>query len=51
VFDPVGEFSRTDEIQRRRRMQTDAEEPIETGKMIHVGVRYEGVADAQELPR
>ena len=51
MFDPVGEFSRTDEMQRRRPMQTDAQEPVETGKMIHVGVRYEGVTDAQELAR
>jgi hypothetical protein len=32
-------------------MQTDVEEPIEAGKMIHVGVRYEGIAHAQELAR
>ena len=51
MFDPVGEFSRTDEVQRRCSMQRDAQEPIETGKMIHVGVRYEGMADPQELPR
>ena len=27
----------------------DAQEPIEAGKMVHMGVRYESVADAQEL--
>ena len=32
-------------------MQTDAQEPIETGKMIHVGMKYERVADTQELSR
>ena len=29
----------------------DAQEPIEAGKMVHMGVRYESVADAQELAR
>ncbi len=51
MLDSVGEFGRTDEVQRCRAMQTDAQESIETGKMIHVRVRYEGVADAQELAR
>ena len=51
VVDAVAEADRTDEMKRHRPMQTDAEEPIEAGKMIHVGVRYEGMADAQELAR
>ena len=38
-------------MKRQRPMQTDTEEPIEAGKMIHMGVRYEGMAHAQELAR
>ena len=51
VVDAVAEAGRTDEMKRHRPMQTDAEEPIEAGKMIHVGVRYEGIAHAQEVAR
>jgi hypothetical protein len=38
-------------MKRHRPMQTDAQEPIEAGKMIHVGVRQEGMAHAQQLAR
>ena len=38
-------------MQRHRPMQTDAQQSIEPGKMIHVGVGHEGMADAQELTR
>ena len=51
VVDAVAEADGTDEMKRQRPMQTDTEEPIEAGKMIHVGVRYEGMAHAQELAR
>jgi hypothetical protein len=51
VVDAVAEADGTDEMKRSRSMQTDAEEPIEAGNMIHVGVRYEGIAHAQELAR
>jgi hypothetical protein len=48
VIDSVGEASRTDEMQRHSPMQ---KEPVEARKMIDVGVRHEGMADAQELAR
>jgi hypothetical protein len=51
VVDPVAERGRTDEMKRHRPMQTDAQEPIEAGKMIHVGVRHESMAHAQKLAR
>jgi hypothetical protein len=51
VVDAVAEAGRTDEMKRHRPTQTDAEEPIEAGKMIHVGVRYEGMAHPQEVAR
>ena len=49
VVDAIAEADGADELKRQSPMQTDAEEPIEAGKMIHVGVRYEGMAHAQEL--
>jgi hypothetical protein len=51
VVDAVTETDGTDEMKRQCPMQTDAEEPIEAGKMMHVGLRYEGMAHAQELAR
>ena len=51
MFDPVSEFSRPDEVQRRRPMQTDPQEPIETGKMIHMSMQYERMGDTEELAR
>jgi hypothetical protein len=50
VVDAIVKADRADEMKRQRPMQTDAEE-IEAGKMIHVSVRYEGMAHAQELAR
>jgi len=49
VLDAVGKTRRADEMQRHCPMQTDAQQPIEPDKMIHVGVRDEGMADAKEL--
>jgi hypothetical protein len=49
VVDAIAKADRADEMKRQRPMQTDAEEPIEAGKMIHVSVRYEGMAHSQEL--
>ena len=40
---------RADEMQRHCPMQTDAQQPIEPDKMIHVGVRHEDMTDAKEL--
>ena len=51
VLDTVGEAGRTDEMQRHSPVQTDAQEPVEAGKVIHVSVRHKGMADAQELTR
>ena len=51
MLDSLDEFDRSDEVQRCCAMQTDAQESVKTSKMIHVGVRYESVADAQELAR
>jgi hypothetical protein len=49
VFHMVGESGRSDQVQRRGPMQTNPEQPIEAGKMIHVGVRHETMRNAQEL--
>ena len=49
VLDAVGKTRRADEMQRHCPMQTDAQQPIKPDKMIHVGVRDEGMADAKEL--
>jgi hypothetical protein len=49
VLDAVGKTRRADEMQRHCPMQTDAQQPIEPDKMIHVGVRDEGMADPKEL--
>jgi hypothetical protein len=51
VLDTLGEVGRTDEMQRHSPMQTDAQEPVEAGKVIQVSVRHKGIADAQEVPR
>jgi len=51
VLDTVGEAGRTDEMKRPSPIQTDAQEPVEAGKVIHVSVRHKGMADAQELAR
>ena len=48
VLDAVGKPRWADEMQRHCPMQTDAQQPIEPNKMIHVGVRDEGMADAKE---
>src|SRR5215510_8182656 len=50
VLDAVGKTRRAGEVQRHCPMQTDAQQPIEPDKMIHVGVRHEDMADAKELP-
>jgi hypothetical protein len=49
VLNAVGKTRRADEMQRHCPMQTDAQQPIEPDKMIHMGVRYEGMANAKEL--
>jgi hypothetical protein len=49
VLDAVGKPRRADEMQRHCPMQTDAQQPIEPDKMIHVGVRHEDMTDAKEL--
>jgi len=49
VLDPVNEAVRTDDVQRQGPIETDAQEPVEPGEMIHVGMGYESMARAQEL--
>ena len=51
VIDSVGEANWTDKMQWSHPIQTDAQEPVEAGKVIHVSVRHKGMADAQELAR
>src|SRR5262249_16469749 len=36
-------------MQRCCPMQTNPEQSVETGKMVHVGMRYKGMSDAQKL--
>ena len=31
-------------------MQTNPEQSVETGKMVHVGVRHQSMSNAQKLP-
>jgi hypothetical protein len=51
VLDTVGEAGRTDEMKRHSPVQTDAQDSVKTGKVIHVSVRHEGMTDAHELTR
>ncbi len=51
MFDTVGEPARADQVQRRCPMQTNPEQPIEAGKMVHVGMRHESMSKAQKLAR
>jgi hypothetical protein len=51
VFNMVGEPGWADQVQRRCPMQTNPEQSIEAGKMVHVGMRYENMSNAQELAR
>jgi hypothetical protein len=51
VFDMVGEPGWADQVQRRSSMQTNSEQPIEAGKVVHVGMRYKSMSDAQKLAR
>ena len=51
MFDTVGEPGRADQVQRRSSMQTNPEQPIEARKVVHVGMRYKSMSDAQKLAR
>ena len=51
MFDTVGEPGRADQVQRRSSMQTNPEQPIEARKVVHVGMRYKSMSNAQELAR
>ena len=47
----VGEPGWADQVQRRCPMQTNPQQSIEAGKMVHVGMRYKSMSDAQKLAR
>jgi len=47
----VREPGRAYQVQRRGPVQTNPQQPIEAGEMVHVGVRNETMRDAQELAR
>jgi hypothetical protein len=51
VFDAVQKLRRTEQAHMFRAAEADAQQSIEAGKVVHVGVRDEHVADAQQLPR
>src|SRR4051812_10497509 len=51
VLYPVNEAVRTDNVQRHRPIETDTQEPVEAGEMVHMGVGYECMANTQELAR
>src|SRR5262245_21246919 len=43
VFDTVGEPRWADQVQRRCPMQANPEQPIDAGKMVHLGMRYKSM--------
>src|SRR5713226_7762320 len=51
VLDLVGEAVRTEETKRRISMQAYPQQPIEPREVVHVSVRHEYVAYAQQLAR
>jgi hypothetical protein len=51
VFNTVGKLGWADQVQRRRAMQTNPEQLIEAGEVVHVGMGYEGMSNAQKLAR
>src|SRR4051794_7495840 len=51
VLDPLDEPERPDETKRLGTVKADPQQPVEAGEMIHVGVRDEGVAHAQDFAR
>src|SRR5207244_2470415 len=51
VPDSFGEAAGADQMKRLGSIETDAQQPIEAGEMVHVGMGYESVAHAQELAR
>ena len=51
MFDTVAEPGWADQMQRRRSMQANPEQPIEARKMVHVGMRYKGMSNAHKLAR
>jgi hypothetical protein len=51
VFNTVGKLGWADQVLRRRAMQTNPEQPIEAGEVVHVGMGYKGMSNAQKLAR
>ena len=49
MLDLVDEARRADEVERTAAVQAHAQQAVEAGKMIHVGVRDKHMADPQEL--
>jgi hypothetical protein len=51
VLHLIEETARTGQMQRCGTVQTEAQQAIEAGKMIHVGVGNKNMTDAHELAR
>ena len=51
MFEPIDEARGTVEIKPQVPAEQDAQQRVESGEMIHVGVADEDVAEAQQLAR
>lgn len=51
VLHPVDEAGRAVQPQALMAPQAHAQQPVEAGEMVHVGVRHEHIAEAQDLLR
>jgi hypothetical protein len=51
VLEVIDETRRAEEVERAAPMQAQAQQAVEAGEVVHVGVRDERVAHLQELPR
>ena len=51
MFDTVSEPGWADQAQRYSSMETNPEQPIKAGKVVHVGMRYKSMSNPQKLAR
>ena len=50
MLDAIGKTRGANEVKGQSAMQTNTQQPIKAREMIHMGVRHEHVAHAQQLP-
>ena len=49
MFNTIGKAFWANQVEWGFTMQTNPEQPIEPGKMVHMRMRYETMSNAQEL--